>query len=49
LEESFWADLCNQVKGKLKDLRDGANLLAELDLYSSYAFLGYERGYVLPK
>jgi DNA mismatch repair protein MutS len=49
LEESFWADLCERVKSNLKDLRDGANLFAELDLYSSYAFLIYERGYVLPK
>jgi len=49
LEEELWLDLCRKIEENLKDLREGARILAELDLYSSLAFVTYERGYTIPE
>jgi len=49
LEEELWNELLVKVTAKLKDLREGSRILAELDLYSSLAFLTYERGYIIPE
>lgn len=49
LEEELWLELILKVIENLKDLRYGARILAELDLYSSLAFITYERGYTIPE
>lgn len=49
LEEQLWLDLLKKVEENLKDLRKGATVVSELDLYSSLAFVTNERGYVIPE
>lgn len=49
LEEELWLDLCRKIDETLKDLREGARILSELDLYSSLSFITYERGYTIPE
>jgi len=49
LEEELWLNLVDRIRENLKDLREGARILSELDLYSSLAFTTYERGYTIPE
>lgn len=49
LEEAFWAELCARVSAELPLLREAARILAEIDLYASFAWSVLERGYILPE
>jgi DNA mismatch repair protein MutS len=49
LEETFWTELCAKVIGELPLLREAARILAELDLYNSFAWSVLERDYILPE
>ncbi len=49
LEEDLYVELCDQLNGRIADIKTSGDLAAEIDLVSGLAEVAVERGYVRPE